>query len=265
MMTGLIKFLLRGLLRLLYGVRVQGMEHYSEAGDRVLIVANHTSLLDGILLYAWLPETPTFAVNTQIAAKRLYRLFLGFIDLFTMDPTSPLSVKSMIKFIRQDKKAVIFPEGRITITGALMKVYEGPGLVADKADAMILPIAIDGAQYSPFSYMRGRGYTRWFPRITLKVLPPERINIAPGLNGHARRKAAAAAMQNLMFRLVYHTYDYNRTIVDALLEAMHRFGRNSLILEDINREPVSYGQLFTRAWILARAISGDTRSEEHTS
>lgn len=119
MMTGLIKFLLRGLLRLLYGVRVQGMEHYSEAGDRVLIVANHTSLLDGILLYAWLPETPTFAVNTQIAAKRLYRLFLGFIDLFTMDPTSPLSVKSLIRYLQNDGTVVVFPEGRITVTGSL--------------------------------------------------------------------------------------------------------------------------------------------------
>ena len=262
-MTGLIKFILRGLLRLLYGVRVQGMEHYSEAGDRVLIIANHTSLLDGILLYAWLPETPTFAVNTQIAAKRAYRFFLAFVDLFAMDPTSPLSVKSMIKFIRQDRKAVIFPEGRITITGAVMKVYEGPGMVADKADAMILPVAIDGAQYSKFSYMRGRGYTRWFPRISLRVLPPERISINSDLNGHARRKAAAAAMQKLMFKLVYHTYDYNRSIIEALLESMHRFGRNSLVLEDVSRESISYGQLFTRAWILARAVGRDTAAGEH--
>jgi acyl-[acyl-carrier-protein]-phospholipid O-acyltransferase/long-chain-fatty-acid--[acyl-carrier-protein] ligase len=262
-MTGLIKFILRCLLRLLYGVRVYGMEHYREAGDRVLIIANHTSLLDGILLYAWLPETPTFAINTQIAARRTYRFFLAFIDLFTMDPTSPLSVKSMIKFIRQDRKAVIFPEGRITVTGALMKVYEGPGLVADKAEAMILPVAIDGAQYSPFSYMHGRGYTRWFPRITLKVLPPERISINPDLNGHARRKAAAAAMQNLMFKLAYHTYDYNKTVIEALLESMRQFGRNRRILEDINREPISYGQLFTRAWILAKAIGRDTERGEH--
>ena len=47
------------------------------------------------------------------------------------------------KFIKEDRKAVIFPEGRITVTGSLMKVYEGPALVADKADAMILPIAMN--------------------------------------------------------------------------------------------------------------------------
>lgn len=261
-MIGLIKFCLRGLLRLLYRVRVTGMEHYREAGQRVLIVANHASLLDGILLYAWLPETPTFAINTQIAARRSFRFFLRFVDLFTMDPTGPLSVKSMIRFIQKDKKAVIFPEGRITVTGTLMKVYEGPGLVADKSGATILPIAIDGAQYSTFSYMRGRGHVRWFPRITITVLPPQRISLDPALRGHARRKAAALAMQNLMFRLIYSTYDFNNTIFGALLAAMRLFGRNRPILEDINRETLTYGQLITRVMILAKAMTGDGTAGE---
>ena len=99
-MIKIAKFLLRCLLRLLYRVDVKGMEHYHEAGNRVLIVANHTSLLDGLLLYAWLPETPTFAINTEIAQKKTFKFFLMFVDLFIMDPTSPLSVKSMIRFIR---------------------------------------------------------------------------------------------------------------------------------------------------------------------
>ena len=138
-MIKLLKFLLRCLLRLLYRVEVTGMEHYQEAGDRVLIVANHTSLLDGMLLYAWLPETPTFAINTRVANKKSFQFSLKFVDLFIMDPANPLSVKSMVKFLSQDKKAVIFPEGRITTTGSLMKIYEGPGLIADKSGATVLP------------------------------------------------------------------------------------------------------------------------------
>src|SRR5690348_7977532 len=98
-----IKFLVRCLLRLLYGVTVNGMENYYKAGNRVLIIANHTSLLDGILLYAWLPETPTFAINTDVASRKSFRFYLRFVDLFEMDPNSPLSLKSMIRFIRSDK------------------------------------------------------------------------------------------------------------------------------------------------------------------
>ena len=258
-----IKFLLRGLLRLLYRVEVTGLEYYHQAGDRVLIIANHTSLLDGVLLYAWLPETPTFAINTDIAEKKAFKFYLMFVDLFRMDPTNPLSVKSMIKFLKNDRKAVIFPEGRITKTGSLMKIYEGPGLVADKSGATILPIAIDGAQFSPFSYMKGRGRVIWFPRIKLTFLPPEKISVPDNFQGHERRKAVALALQDLMYQLTYSSFKYRTTVFDAILNAADRYGKDLEIIEDINRNSLTYKQLIIRSFILGSAIQRDTTAGEH--
>jgi len=232
-MNRLIKFLLRCLLKLLYRVEVKGLKHFQEAGERVLIIANHTSLLDGVLLYAWLPETPTFAINTDIASRKSFRFYLRFVDLFTMDPINPLSVKSMIKFLKEDRKAVIFPEGRITITGSLMKIYEGPGLVADKADATILPIAIDGAQFSPFSYRKGLGRVIWFPHIKITVLSPEKITVNQNIHGHQRRKVVAMQLQDLMFKLSYSAFNYRTSIFDALITAANRYGIPSV--PDVNR------------------------------
>ncbi|MCG8324277.1 MAG: AMP-binding protein, partial [Thiotrichales bacterium] len=252
------KLLLRTLLRCLYGVRVSGLQHYHEAGDKVLIVANHTSLLDGVLLYAWLPVTPTFAINTRIAEQPLFKPFLKFVDLFIMDPTNPLSIKSMIRFINQNNKAVIFPEGRITTTGTLMKIYEGPGLIADKSAASILPIAIEGTQYSPFSYMKGRGRIVMFPRISLTILPPQTIDIAPEIHGHARRRAAALKMQDIMFHLIYSTYNHRQDLFSAFIEARNKFGKSTVIVEDINREPASYQQLLLKILVLASLIKKDS-------
>jgi len=239
------------------------MEHHHEAGDRVLIVVNHTSLLDGILLYAWLPETPTFAINTHIARKITSRFCQQFVNLFIMDPTNPLSVKSMVKFLSQDKKAVIFPEGRITTTGSLMKIYEGPGMIADKSGATVLPIAIDGAKFSPFSYLKKQGCIVWFPRITMTILPPVTIEIDENIQGHERRKHAATIMQDIMYLLTYSAFNHRTTIFAAMLNAAERYGKNRLIVDDINRKPVSYKQLITKAMVLGSILRKDTDEDEH--
>ncbi len=262
-MIKLAKFFLRLFLRLLYRVEVTGMENYHSAGDRVLIVANHTSLLDGVLLYAWLPETPTFAINTEIASRRSFKPFLWFVDLFEMDPRNPLSVKSMVKFLKDDRKAVMFPEGRITVTGTLMKIYEGPGLIADKSEASILPIAIEGGQFSRFSYMKGRSNVYWFPRVKVHVLPAEQITLGNNLSGNERRKQAALQMQDIMYRVIYSCTNQNQTLFEQLLESRNRFGKKQIILEDLKRETLDFKGLILRCLVLSQLIKKRTKAAEH--
>ena len=114
---------------------------------------------------------------------------------------------------------MIFPEGRITVTGALMKIYEGPGMIADKADAMILPVRIDGAQYTPFSRLQGKVRLRWFPKITFTLLPPRKLAVDPALRGRARRQAIGLELYDLMTNLVFATTNYRRTLFEALLRS----------------------------------------------
>ncbi|HIF50196.1 MAG TPA: acyl-[ACP]--phospholipid O-acyltransferase [Thiotrichaceae bacterium] len=263
MMIHLFKFFIKLLLRLLFRVEVSGMENYEKAGDRVLIIANHTSLLDGVLLYAWLPETPTFAINTQIAAKKAFKPFLCLVRLFEMDAINPLSIKTVIKYIKQDNKVVIFPEGRITTSGTLMKIYEGTGLIADKSDANILPIRIEGAQFGRLSYMKGRGYVRWFPKITLTVLAPEKISIGEELKGHARRKVAARQLQDLLYKLSYSSFNQRTTLYSTLLNASSFFNKNTTVLEDASRETLTYKQIILRSILLSKLIKKQTLSGEH--
>ncbi|MBT5437026.1 MAG: acyl-[ACP]--phospholipid O-acyltransferase, partial [Methylococcales bacterium] len=123
-MKAVLKTLLHPLLTWIFKVEVHGMDNYHKAGKRVLIIANHTSFLDPLLLGVFLPDDVTFAINTQIAQNRLIKLFLGLAQVFVMDNTNPLSLKSLVNFLKTDQKTVIFPEGRITVTGSLMKIYE---------------------------------------------------------------------------------------------------------------------------------------------
>lgn len=259
---GLLKLMLRWLLRLCYRVRVVGLEHFQEAGSRVLIVANHTSFLDAVLLAAFLPERFTFAINTYIAKAWWIRPILGLVDLFPMDPTNPMSTKSLIRYLEQNRKAVIFPEGRITVTGSLMKVYQGPGLVADKAGAMVLPVRIDGAQFTPFSRLRGRLRLRWFPRITLTLLPPRRLTVSSQVQGRERRKQVAQALADLMTELVFATSHSDRTLLQGVLDARRIHGGGHKAVEDIERRPWSYNTLLTRAAVVGRLIAAETKPGE---
>jgi acyl-[acyl-carrier-protein]-phospholipid O-acyltransferase/long-chain-fatty-acid--[acyl-carrier-protein] ligase len=246
---------MRWLLAFLYRVEVKGLEHFDAAGARALIVANHTSFLDPLLLWAFLPEEVTFAINTHIARQFWVRPALWFVRTFPMDPTQPMSVKALTTYLRQDRKAVLFPEGRITVTGALMKIYDGAGLVADKADAMVLPVRIDGAQYTPFSRMRGVLRLRWFPQITIDLLPPRRLEAPDELRGDERRKRLGAQLEDLMTEMVFATTHYRRTLFQALLDARKIHGGGRRVLEDMQRRPWSYNALIARALALGDALA----------
>ncbi|MBM3617378.1 MAG: hypothetical protein FJX23_02415, partial [Alphaproteobacteria bacterium] len=143
------------LLKLLFRVEVSGLENIQKAGKRALIIANHQSFLDAVLIAVLLPERPMFAINTVIARQWWMQPFLKIASTFPLDPTSPMATKKLIDEIKKDKHCVIFPEGRITTTGALMKMYNGPAMIADKSGAMLLPVRIDGAQYTFFSRLKG--------------------------------------------------------------------------------------------------------------
>ncbi len=70
----MFKVILRWILKTLYRVEVKGAEHLTQFSERTLVVANHTSFLDAVLLYAYLPISATFAINTYIARRWIGRL-----------------------------------------------------------------------------------------------------------------------------------------------------------------------------------------------
>ncbi|MFQ5470066.1 MAG: AMP-binding protein [Gammaproteobacteria bacterium] len=259
----LIKTILQSLLRFLYKVEVKGIDNYKQAGDRVLVIANHASFLDAILLAVFLPEKLTFAVNTQISRAWWVKPVLSLVTFFPMDPTNPLSTKSLIKYMRDDKKAVIFPEGRITVTGSLMKTYQGPGLVADRSQSTLLPVRIDGAQYTPFSRLRGIVRLRWFPKITLHILPPRKIEIPQDVTGRERRNIAGKQLSDMMTEMIFNTSDFQQTLFDALLDARKTYGGSHIIAEDIQRKPINYDQLILRSFVLGQKLSEETSEGEY--
>lgn len=259
---GLIKPLLQSVLKFLYNVELNGFENYKEAGESVVIVANHTSFLDVVLLYAFLPDELLFAINSFTARIWWIRPFLYFSKVFELDPLNPLAIKTLIREVKKGQKCVIFPEGRITTTGALMKLYEGPGLIADHAKVNLLPIRLQGAQYTPFSRLRGKVQIRWFPKISISILPPRKFIVDSAMSSRKRRQLISNQLYDIMVEMLFRSTCYNKTLFQSLLEAKAIHKGPTKILEDITRVPINYNQLITRCFILGPYISRHTDYQE---
>ncbi|MGI9213011.1 MAG: AMP-binding protein [Methylococcaceae bacterium] len=251
-----VKKSLGRLLKIVFRVRLHGFEHYAEAGERVLIVANHVSYLDPVLLWAFLPdEEVTFAISTEITRQWWARPAPWFVRLFPMNPTQPLAIKGLTHYLRDNRKAVIFPEGRISVTGGLMKIYDGAALIALKSGATVLPIRVDGPQYTRFSHLRGVVRMRWFPPITLTMCPPCRVQVDSALSPHQQRHQAGVQLADIMSQMMFTTGHWRRTLFSAVLAARRVHGGQHLTLEDTQRKPLSYDRLIAQSLLLGRHIA----------
>ena len=238
------------------------MEHFREAGPRKVVVCNHLSFLDGCFIGAYLPGNVTFAVNTFMTRLWWARLFLVFVRVFPVDQSNPFSVKAMIRTVRDGVPLGIFPEGRLSTTGALMKIYEGAATVADRSDAEVIPVRIDGLQFTPFTRMGNKVRRRWFPKLSMQVLPPVKLSLDPTLRGRKRRQVVGMALQDLMVGSAFATHDIDRTLFSALLDSRDRFGRKLPILEDTDRKPLTYDRLVLGAAVLGRKLAALTKPGE---
>ncbi len=259
----MLKICLRLLLRLLYKVEVTGLDNYKNAGNRVLIVANHSSFLDPLLLGVFLPDNITFAINTHISQRWWLKPFLGLSKVFPMDPTHPLSLKDLIHHLENDTRTVIFPEGRISVTGALMKVYDGTGMVADKTQATVLPIRIAGAQYTHFSKLHDIVRLRLFPKITIHISKPTHISAPSDIKGRERRAYCGQILADIMSNMMFDTSQYQQAIFTSLLEAKKIHGGKHIIAEDTDRSTLNYDDLITRTIILGAALEKMTSTGEN--
>lgn len=257
-----IRQFFRCLLKLFYRVKIIGLENYPSLDDRVVIIANHTSFIDALLLAVFLPGKLTFAVNTHTAKKWWVKLFLRLVDAYPVDSANPMAIKSLIELAEQNKRLVVFPEGRLTTTGALMKIYEGPGLIADKSNAKLLPIYIHGAHLTPFSRLRGKVRTRLMPTITMTIFPAQQLAIDPEIKGRKRRQKVNNKLYDMMVNSAFAAMNYKKTLFQSLIDAAKAHGFRHKIIEDIEKVSINYRQVIQRAFILGRMLAKNTVPNE---
>ncbi|MDP1756055.1 MAG: AMP-binding protein, partial [Pseudohongiella sp.] len=256
-----IKLLLKTLFSLLFRVQRRGSLPPHQASQRLLIVANHESFIDGMLLGLFLPLDPVFVVNTEIAKQPLFKLALGLVDYLAVDPTNPLAMRRVVKLLESGRPVVIFPEGRITTTGGLMKVYDGPAFAASRTGATIVPVRIDGASRSYFSRLSGKHPRSLLPHLTVSIQPAVSIPPLNGPTAKSRRQEAGEHMRRIMQHMLFASHP-RQTLPSAFLDAVAIYGSQRPCLEDMKPSRLTYGDTLKMALALARMTERITRPGE---
>ncbi|GAB4522276.1 MAG: acyl-[ACP]--phospholipid O-acyltransferase [Roseibium sp.] len=242
--------------RAFFRMEIRGLENLEQAGEAPILALNHVSYLDAGLALTLTDKAPTFAIDYNVARRWWVRPFLKLANALPINPAKPLATRSLIQAVNAGQPMVIFPEGRLTVTGSLMKVYDGAAMVADKTGAKVVPIRIEGLERTPFSYLRpAQIRKRLFPKVRVTILEPQQLTVDETLKGRRRRAAAGARLYDILSGLMFQTDLADRqTIFERIVATARDRGLSATAMEDPVTGTLSYGKLLTGIAVLARKI-----------
>ncbi|MDR2456416.1 MAG: MFS transporter, partial [Deltaproteobacteria bacterium] len=253
-----IKGLARIILRLLYNPKIEGLEHLEKIEGPFLIIPNHTSFADVAMLAAYLPFKPTFAIDSFWAKRWWVRACLKFYDAIPINPTQPIGARGIIEAMAKGATIVIFPEGKLTTNGSVMKLYEGPGLIASHCGRPLVPVIFQDLEYTFFG--RARKYFLKPPKriqVRMTVMEPVSLPVQDGGKESRRhyRRRVTESLYEVMVQAVFKSRAYKQNVYTAILRAAKRFGMGRVCAVDASRKPMTYRGLIRAAKVLGRRLS----------
>ncbi|MFV0626635.1 MAG: AMP-binding protein [Alphaproteobacteria bacterium] len=236
--------------------------------NKGVYVSNHVSYLDPLILFAFLPGNPVFALNGHLFRNKWIRFFMKTADIMPFNPIEPADIKELIAKVDNGRLCMIFAEGRITENGGLMKIYEAPGLVADKSGAPLIPIWISGLQYSYFSKTKGKIPHRPLPRVMVRVGAPRKFKLKDNLR--RQRDHISNEVYTILREMHFESmYNPNISLFGQLMKASKIHSKQGFItgrpkfVEDIKREPNSYKDIMIKSFVLGKYFQKRTAHFEN--
>ncbi|WP_412497782.1 MFS transporter [Vibrio furnissii] len=154
-----VRFLVWALTHTIYRVRHKNLSKLPEHGG-ALIVCNHVSYMDALLLSGACPRLIRFVMEEDYANLPVLRRFLkraGVIPISANSRTSIRRAFAEVEQALQDGHLVcIFPEGRLTADGNMNEFMRGIDIILRRSPVPVIPMAIKGLWGSFFSRYHGR-------------------------------------------------------------------------------------------------------------
>lgn len=255
-------FLTKPLLRHAYKIKKTGFEKI-DFSKPCILMPNHISMIDPFLLGTVLPDDEDIFFVAYTGAATKYASFMKGRKIVYINPLNPYSMRTIIKLIKEGKKMVIFPEGRISTTGNLMKIYPGVAYIALKTGIPVYPITLNGPEHSTFSYLKGKVKQRYFPPISIHVGDAFTIPSDPSLSMKVQKqKSSEMILHKLQNEKLKTELKTNVNLFNELLEVSKYHDSKTPIIEDINGT-ITYKKFVIASYIFSHKLKPILNDENH--
>ncbi|MDB5297311.1 MAG: plsC 2 [Phycisphaerales bacterium] len=160
----------------LFDLKVFGSETFPPDGG-VLVVSNHQSLLDPVLIGVAMPRPLSYMAKSELFTNPLFAALIRAYGAFPVRQTGSAAgaIKETIDRLREGAALNIFPEGTRTPAGGIRPFEKGTALVVRKAKVPVVPVAVHGS------------FEAWPSGTKLPTPHPVRIQFGPPMLLHDQR------------------------------------------------------------------------------
>lgn len=245
-----MKTMLRFLLRIFFGFHVENESVLSEPGP-VMLLPNHVSWFDWIFIVACIDTRWKLVTSMQTARLSwLHHFFMVNRFTFPVETASPYAIKHMAEYLQGGGRLVLFPEGRLSQTGSMMKLFDGTGFLLFKSKAKVITCYLRGAQSLPLSPNPNK--KRFFSRVSAHfsevLTPPELHDVSTTRARHELNRWLYEKM--VLQRFQVEMAKSPKNILAAIIEtARQRPGQ--VVLEDYTFTKLTYRRLLAGVFALA--------------
>ena len=256
----LVRLVLVILTHTMYRVRIVGREHVPHQGG-ALLVPNHVSFIDGLLLVASLDRPIRFVVDAEYVNDPLLKPFMKAFQVIPI--ASQGGARVVLRALRDAGRALdegeivcVFPEGQITRTGSMLSFRRGFERIVKGRDVPVIPVHLDRVWGSIFSYVGGRFLTKWPERI------PYPVTVSFG--NPVPSDTPASELRRLVQELgeqAWHLRKPDRVPLQrSFIKAMRRHPFR-LVMADATRPKVTGIQALIGSIALARALRDSWKNQ----
>lgn len=195
--TALVRLINWLIAHSIYNFRAVGVENVPDKGG-ALIVSNHISFVDAILILACLKRPVRFIMVKEMYNLPIINLLCRALRVIPIDPKAgPKAILSTLNesrnAIKQGELVCIFPEGHLSRTGNMLPFQKGLEFIMKDMDAPIIPIYLDNIWGSIFSYSDGK----YFWKIPQSTRYPVSLIFGKPMAGSSKVFQVRLAVQEL--------------------------------------------------------------------